>query len=150
MGIAVLNVVKNLTAKIEKEKIKLLRLKVLAGNCTAELDGMPHAQNNSSRVESLAAAITDCENKINELKAIRIDCRIELSAWLGGHVKDPAQCQVLFYRYGLCKPFGVIARELNYSNSSVFRLHRLGLNALQIRQTLSEVWEFDKALLQSA
>lgn len=150
MKIAVLHVIKDLTNKIECEKVRLIRLKTLVKNCTAELDGMPHAHNGQSRVEQLAAAIVDCENKLNELRAIRINCRIELSLWIDTHIKDNAQGSVLFYRYGLCKSFKVIGKELGYSESTVFRLHRLGLNALQIRQSLSEIWEFDKALGQTA
>ena len=146
MEIAVLNVVKNLTAKIEKEKVRLLRLKSLSQSCTAELDGMPHGQNKSSRVESLAAAIVDCENRINELATVRIDCKIELAIWLENQIENSEQCQVLFQRYGHCKPFSVIARELNYSLPSVFRLHRIGLKALNIKAKLSDNWEFDSKI----
>ena len=150
MNFDILHVVKKLEERIEKEKVKLIRLNSLIGKCTAEIDGMPHAHNGQSRVEQLAAAIVDCSNRIKELCFVRIDCRIELSAWLDTYVKDTAQNQVLFLRYGMCKPFKAIARELGYSDSSVFRLHRLGLQTLDIKQTLSEIWEFDTALRQTA
>ena len=146
MEISILHVVKNLGEKIEREKIKLLRLNSLVRKCNSEIDGMPHAHKGSSRVEQLAAAIVDCSNRIKDLSLIRVDCRIELAVWLDTYVTDKAQNQILFLRYGMCKPFAVIARELGYSESSVFRLHRLGLHTLQIKQTLSEIWEFDSCI----
>lgn len=135
----ILKVVRNLMEKIEQEVERLNRLKTLAGNITARLDGMPHENNNSSRVENLTAAIIDSENRINLLEKVRMDCTIELSAWLDGQIEDNRQSQVMFLRYGLCKSFESIAGILNYSCRTVFRLHRSGLLALGIKPTLSDV-----------
>ena len=48
MRIKILDVIRELTEKILRMESKVLRWKLLIGNCTNELDGMPHAKNNSS------------------------------------------------------------------------------------------------------
>lgn len=147
MRLEVLHVIKKLSARIEKEEIKLLRLNALARSTTAELDGLPHNKTESSKVEQIAIRIFECKETISLLKKVRILCRIELNNLLEVHVRNPAQCQVLFLRYGLCKAFKVIGRELGYSESTVFKLHKAGLKALELKQSLSEIWEFDKVIV---
>ena len=110
---------------------------------TPQLDGLPKNPNVSKKVEWLAAAIVDLEREISELKAILISCRIELCEWLFEKVSDGDVCSVLFNRYGLLKKFSEIAIDLSYSESVIFRLHRIGLKFLGVKESLSDNYEFD-------
>ena len=140
---AILGVIKKISRRIAERESKLFHLRNLMGAVVPEFDGMPKKPNVSSRVERLAVSITDLEREISELKAIRVVCRIEFCEWLYEKISDDDVCSVLFYRYGLLKKFSVIASELNYSESSVFRLHRTGLKILGVQVKLSDDYEFD-------
>jgi len=94
---------------------------------------MPHAKNNSSQVDSLVARIVDGENKVEELKQIKQVCTIELSDWLEAKFEDNHIYKVMFLRYGLCKPFKTIAKELGYSERMVYRFHRTALEELRMK-----------------
>ena len=132
MRIKILDVIRELTEKILRMESKVLRWKLLIGNCTNKLDGMPHAKNNSSQVDSLVTRIVDGENKVEELKEIRQVCTIELSDWLEERLEENHMYKVMFLRYGLCKPFKVIAKELGYSERMIFRFHRTALERLKL------------------
>lgn len=144
MNFEILRVVKKISDEIEREKLKLIRLKNLVSSSRADLDGLPKSQNKNSRVETLAAAIVDSKNKISELVQIRLTCQLELADWLTGQIPNERQYQVLYFRYGLCKSFAEISRDLNYSESSVFRLHKQGLRTLGINARISDEWAFDR------
>ncbi len=141
---AVLNVIKKLSRRIEEDAAKVNYLRNLMSTVTADLDGLPKPLNVSKKVEWLAVSIADLEKEISELKAILISCRIELCEWINEKFSGDDVGRILFYRYGLLKKFSEIADELNYSESTIFRLHRLGLRFLGIRASLSDDYEFDE------
>ncbi len=141
---AVLNVVKNLSRRIEDEESKIRYLRNLRDAITPQLDGLPKNPNVLNKVEWLAVAIADIEAKLLELKAILISCRIELSEWLFEKIPGGDVCTVLFYRYGLIKKFSEIAADMNYSESVIFRLHRIGLKILGVQASLADDYEFDE------
>ena len=128
----VLNVCRDLTRKIEQEVERLQRLKTLATNITARLDGMPPSPNPSQKVENLATMILDSENRIKLLHKVRSDCMIELSAWLDGKLSDSRLSNVMFLRYGMCMSFSSIAKHQNYSERTIFRLHAIGFQKLSV------------------
>jgi|GEM_PF-2865274 len=130
MSIQILNVVGGIRAKISKEKSKLEKLKSLIGNCTKELDGLPHAKSYSSSVEVLAMKITDSENAIELLENVMQVCVIELSDWLEERLENMNEFNVIFKRYGLCKPFKLIAADLGYSERMIYRFHRTALEKI--------------------
>lgn len=140
---AVLNVVRKLSRRIEDDFEKIARLRALREAIVPELDGLPKNFSGMSRVEGIAVRIADLEAEVSELKAVLILCRIELSDWLSEKIPASETAKILFYRYGLLKKFNEIASELHYSESSVFRLHRLGLLVLGIKAKLSANYEFD-------
>lgn len=124
---AVLKVVKDLSRRIEETAENLQHLRDLRDNITPQLDGLPKNPNVPRKVEWLATAITDAENEIQQLTAILTCCRIELYEWLNEKIVDRKICRILFLRYGQLKSFQEIAQETNYSESSVFKIHRDGL-----------------------
>lgn len=140
---AILNVVKKMNRRVEEAESNLRYLGNLRDAITPQLDDLPKNPNVSKKIEWLAAAIIDIEKEMSELKAILICCRIELCEWLKKKIVDGDVRTVLFYRYGLLKKFGEIANDLHYSESIIFRLHRIGLKFLGVQASLSDDYEFD-------
>lgn len=140
---AVLNVIKNLSRRIEDAETKLNYLKNLVKSFTSKLDGMPKAPNVSKKVEFLAVGIADLASEIYQLNVVRIECQLELSDLLLEKIKDIDICRIIFLRYGQLKRFSEIAAEVNFAESTVFRLHRLGLRMLGINPKASDDYEFD-------
>ena len=145
---AILNVVKEMNRKVEEAESKLRYLRGLRDAITPQLDELPKSPNVSKKIEWLAAAIVDIEKEIGELKAILICCRIEFCEWLYKKISDGDVRDVLFYRYGLLKKFDEIAREMNYSEPVIFRLHRIGLKKLGVQASLSDDYEFDSIAIE--
>lgn len=135
---AVLNVVKKMSDHIEDCKAKLILYQGLMSAIVPELNGLPRNQNVRNRVEKLAVTITDLDAEIMELTAILISCRIELCEWLFDKISIDDAARVLFYRYGLLKRFSEIAIDLHFSESAVFRLHKIGLRLLGVSPSLAD------------
>ena len=135
---SILNVVKKLSRRIEEEEKRTRYLRDLRDTITPQLDGLPRSPSVAKKIEWLTAAIVDLEKRIAEFKAILLTCRIELCEWLMQKISDAEVCSVLFNRYGLLKKFSAIAMELNYSESVIFRLHRLGLKFLGVQGSFEE------------
>lgn len=128
----VLKVCSFLKLRIAAEKSRLNRYKDLIDNLTAEIDGLPRAQNSAkSKVEGIAALIVDTEKTISALIEIKIDCILELQKYLFGIISNDAAREVILYRYGLCLPFNDIAARLHYSARKIFYLHSLGIDELK-------------------
>lgn len=140
---AVLEVIKKISRQIAERESKLFLLRNLMGAIVPELDGMPKSSGVSCKVERLAVSIADLESEIFELKGIKIICQLELYGLLAKKISDGDVCNVIFQRYGLLKKFGEIAAELHYSESVIFRLHRIGLKFLGVKGSLSDDYEFE-------
>ena len=138
---AVLNVVRKITRRIESAETKLGCLKDAAEATTRELDGLPKSPNVSKRVENFAVRIAELRAKIDRLKLLRVECRIELWQWLAEKVQNEDACRIMFLRYGELKQWQEIAREINFAESTVFRLHRQCLRMLGIDGRLSDCYE---------
>lgn len=146
---AILKVIKKLSQKIEECEAKLFHLQNLMNAIVPELDGMPKSPCVSSRVERLAVSIANLERKISELKTIRISCRIELIELLEKKISDANVFKVIFYRYGLLKKFNEIAADMNFSESAVFRFHKIGLKNLDVTFSLADNYELDSIGVES-
>lgn len=146
---AVLEVIKKISRRIEEQESKLFHLRNLMGAVVPELDGMPKSSGVSCKVERLAVSIADLESEIFELKGIKIICQLELYGLLAKKISDGDVCNVIFQRYGLLKKFGEIARELNFSESSVYRFHRAGLLRLGVAPKISDDFEFDSIAIEN-
>ena len=143
---AILHTVRKLSEKIEMTRERLVRLRILRDAVSPELDGLPKNPSVQSRVEKLAVAMADCESELHELQAILISCRIELCEWLTDKISDGNICRVMIWRYGFLKKFSEIARELNFSESAVFRFHRLGLMQLNLRVSPADDYKIDSCV----
>ena len=141
---AVLNVIKNLARRIESAETKLGCLKEAAEATTRELDGLPKTPNVGKRVENFAVKIADLSEAIQQMKLFRVECQMELGLWLAEKIQNADACRIIFLRYGELKQFGEIAKEINFSESTVYRLHRLGLQILEANAALSDGYEFDR------
>lgn len=106
------------------------RLRIAANNLVPVLDGMPHARNAESRVESLTVKIVECEE---ELSALRTELD-EAAAQLAGKIKNAPltmqEREVLILRYVACERFRDISFQMHYSDAHVFRLHSDGVEKI--------------------
>lgn len=144
---AVLKVVKNLSRKVEEAAGSLRYLRNLRDKITPQLTGLPKSPNIGRKVEWLAAAITDLERELQQLKGILICCRIELCEWLNEKIIDRKICRIMFLRYGLLKSFQEIAQETKYSESNIFKCHREGLNILGAHMSIADEYEIDSQII---
>lgn len=121
-----LQVVRKLNSRIEREKERLKWLESLIGsNSLRYTEG--RTQSSSSKVERLAVSITDTENLISELAVIRDACAMELLELLQSRLVSNKVLRVMIERYCLCKSFAEIAAATGYTERQIYRLHELGL-----------------------
>lgn len=125
-----------LQAELQAAQANLERLKMLATTIgTSRTDGVPKSTTATSQVEALTVKIVDAETRLTELvddmTAAEVDLSLEIVARVTGKAVD-----VMILRYVHCLPFAAIMRELDYSESTIFRLHRRGLkefNAVELK-----------------
>ena len=120
-----LSAVKELKAEIESLRVHIKTLRLSANNITSRLDGLPSSKATTSRVESLAVKITDCERRLAELQIELVDKAVELSEEICRRDLG-ASGEVLIMHYIGGVTFAEIASALSYSRSYVFRLHKRG------------------------
>ena len=93
-------------------------------------DGLPRANpTGASRVEADVIQIDEAER---ELEAAQNEWRLtatRLAFKIYDRVKDVRQLQVMLLRYVACLSWRQVIREVGYSDSRVFTLHRLGCKA---------------------
>ena len=131
MSMEILSVCWVLKKRIDSEKEKLKSMKDLVRHITTEIDGLPRDGNIGSRIEKLTAKIIDSEKAIAELTEIKIICATEIQEYINQRVKKTAARAVLFQRYGKCKLFREIIKELNYSARRVYELHLSGIKEIK-------------------
>lgn len=104
----------------EIEEIRSMKLYPSMNN-----DGMPHGGNQTD-LSKYAAELTELEQKlyqegIEQLRAYN-DISIEINS-----VKDESEKDVLFYRYIKGLEFWEIAKEMEYSERQIHRIHEKAL-----------------------
>lgn len=129
---AVLGVIKKMVERVEELKSKTDYLRGLIRAVVPINDGMPKTKSQRSKVDFLTAAIIDNEREQSELEEIIELCRGELYELLDKKIFSAEIVRIMFERYGQLKKFSEIAREMNFSEASIFRLHRTGLLRLGI------------------
>lgn len=143
---AILKVVRNLSRRVEEEIRNLRYLRGLRDSITPQLNGLPKSSNVTKKVEWLATAIADKESELQQLRGILLCCRIEFCEWLNEKIIDRKILLVMLLRYGYLMTFQEIAQEMNYSESSIFKIHRDGLKILGVKMTVSDDYEFDNLI----
>lgn len=121
-----LSTVFELDEKINVIQTELERLRGLMTANTSRLDGLPRPKSFSSRTESLAIKITDCERELAALVEESACAQIDLSLEIFERVKGNAG-EVIYQRYIQRKTFKEISAAMNYSVARIFQLHRDGV-----------------------
>lgn len=130
MTYAELNAVWETKLRLEREKRRLVDLKVCAVSMTPILDGMPHAPALESKVERIALLIADTEQTIKNMCQSLAQRKFELLTRLQALPLNELQQRVLSYHYVACLSFKEIAKMLNFTKEYISKLHNRGLRAL--------------------
>ena len=125
-----LSTVFELEEKISAARYELENLKSLATATTRQMDGLPRSTSTTSRVESLAVKIMDCERRLAELVEEKICRQVDLTLEISERVTGNAAI-VLILRYSSCKTFAEIARAMSLSRPRISALHKQGLSLFQ-------------------
>lgn len=127
-----LNEARDLRDKIRAEERRLNSLRVAAQNLVPILDGMPHAQTQSSRVEKIAALILDTEHELEELKAKFETACVTIARNLRDESLTAQEQEILTLRYVGCMNFRDIEFKTNLSDARIFYLHRHALKKIKV------------------
>ena len=125
-----LNRVREMKEKIEREERRVEGTRRAITDLVPFLDGLPHAQNQSSRVEKLTAQIVDGERRLDEMRDKMAAEAAALTAEISRAPLLPQEHEVIMLRYVTCLNFLDIGFKLNYSDANVFYHHRHGTNKL--------------------
>ena len=120
----------DISAQIENTKSKLQQIEDSIQRLTRANDGMPKSKtedrigNLISLKVDVQAELTSLEIKLDEEKTKLFNRLIEMEMAAGAR-------EVLIRRYVELQQFKVIAQEMKYSESHIFRLHRQGKRYFQ-------------------
>ena len=124
--------IRDLKREIERRRFELENLRLASTAPTApKLDGLPHAKPMTSRPELFAQKIIDAESELAALDDEFGRLSTELAFEIVRRVPKPNQQRVLIERYVNCLPFAGICAGMNYSDGSIYRLHRHGKIAFE-------------------
>ena len=128
---AELNKARNLRNQIRNEESRLQILRAAVGDLVPIMDGMPHAQAQSSRVENSAVPILELQRKIQTLKEQFQQACNELLEKFSRINFTPQEQAVITLRYVSCLSFNAIRAKINLSDARIFYIHRHALNKLK-------------------
>ena len=127
-----LNCVRDLRREIERRRFELENLRLASTAPTApKIDGLPKAKPMTSKPELFTQRILDAEAELTALDAEFGRLSTELAFEIVRRVPKPNQQRVLIERYVNCLPFAEICTGMNYSDGSIYRLHRHGKIAFE-------------------
>ena len=119
-----------LKQSLAMEQRRLIDLRSLAEPSTPILDGMPHVQPLTFKVERIAGLMIDCQQLIEKLEQEIAQRKFELLTKLQAVKINEIQQRVLSYRYVACLKFNEIAKAMNFTYVYIHILHRKGLKSL--------------------
>lgn len=122
-----LNEVRELRDAIRSIERRLKALREAVSNLTPILDGMPHAQSQTSKVESLSVLILETERELHDFKNRMVSTVGKISQAICRALLPAQEEEVLLLRYVACMNFRDIQFKLNLSDARVFYLHRHAL-----------------------
>ena len=128
---AELNEARELKKKIQSEERQLQILRTAAENLAPVLDGLPHAQNHSSRVAQIATLVIDAERSLNALKEKLDAIGAALTKKIRREPLTTREQEILILRYVACMNFRDIELALHLSDAGVFFHHRNALKKLK-------------------
>lgn len=119
--------VQALKEQIEEVKVNLEVLRGRFERVSPILDMLPKMNSPlTSRVEELAAQIVDSERELEKLRGEHVEVTATLPKEIKERVKGHS-AQVLILRYCTGKTFKEIAREMCFSETTIYGLHRQGV-----------------------
>lgn len=119
-----------LKKSIRDKNDEMQRLREVLTHLTHELSDMPRAQILESRIAAITSRVLTLEEEIGELRKKLREAQIELTTQLCTTAISTPEFSVIHRRYVKCMRFRDIGFELNYSDATVFRLHKTGLRKL--------------------
>ena len=102
------------------------------------IDGLPHAHQQTSRVESAVCKIEEAENDLRGLEFDLVEKQIALTAEIFRRVHRRAVAEILCRRYVRLEQFGAIAAEMCLSEPRIYALHRQGVKEYKSAPTTGE------------
>ena len=113
-----------------------------------QLDGLPHAKQQSSHVESAVCKVEAAENDLRGLEFDLVEMQISLTAEIFRRVHRRAVAEILCRRYVRLEQFGAIAAEMCLSEPRIYALHRQGVK--EYREAKSTAHESSVAMTCTA
>lgn len=92
------------------------------------------AQATASRIEVFTVLVADTERRLKNLRGDEAQARLDLTDAIIERVQSRLPCEIMLARYVDCNEFKAIAQRLNYSESTIYRLHRAGLTAWKVAE----------------
>ena len=136
--IMTLYAVRDLANKINRHEKYLDGLRAALTSTTRRLDGMPRAQSLDSKIERLTQKIIDGESELIDLKNSQADNALALSLEIYNRIKNQNAAQILCLRYVHCLPFKDIIAEMKYSDASIYKLHKSGVEEFNSYDSIPE------------
>lgn len=127
-----LNRVRELNEKIRELERHLAALRSSAQNIVPVLDGLPHATDVKSKVETLALHIVNSERELETLRAEMCDAAIHITTRIQNAPLKRAEKTLLILRYVVCMNFRDIAFQMGKSDATTFRLHHDGVQKMRV------------------
>lgn len=94
-----------------------------------------HAQATVSHVEFFTVLVADTERRLENLRGDEAQSRLDLTDAIIERIQSRLPREVMLARYVDCNEFKAIAQRLNYSESTIYRLHRAGLTAWKVAES---------------
>lgn len=127
--------VRDLRKMIHDTEIYVDMLRERVKNTTPILDGMPHAAPLDSRIERFMLEIAEFSRELEVYREELLRRSVTLTNKISRAVTDKQQRSVLLMRYVSCLSFKEICDTMDLSRSTVYALHRLAIENLDLRQT---------------
>ena len=129
MDYETINAVRSLYKNYGRELRRLEDLNFCSTNLVPKLDGMPRAQAQTSKTETVATLIVETEQLLAELGAQIEQAKFTLLRQFDTVAMRELPKRVLLYHYVSCQSFSAIARIMHFARSYIFYLHDEGLRA---------------------
>lgn len=128
---------RRINSKLEQlEILRTLAMKVSVNLTEEKVSG---GKNTKSHMENTIAKIVDLENEINRDICRLVSVKAKIMDIIG-RVDDPIGQIILEMRYINGKGWDEISRELNYKDSSIFKIHSRALKEIaKIRKEGSKI-----------
>lgn len=126
--------------RINSKLEQVMKLRETSVKATATLTDMPRSDSpHVHRLEDTICKIVDLENEINRDIDRLVDLKRETREVIS-QLSDPDQQLILELRYLCYKSWSRIMEELDYSETSIYRLHGLALKKLVIPKNGSKCY----------